>query len=62
MDELFNNINKNIEELTSQPSSKKRFKLKKSKKRTVTIYSKPQVNHIKLNKEDIDKIKKTTFR
>ncbi|MBR6690122.1 MAG: hypothetical protein IKL65_02195 [Bacilli bacterium] len=58
MDELFNNINKNIEELSSQPSSKKRFKLKKSKKRTVTIYSKPQVNHIKLNKEDIDKIKK----
>ena len=32
MDELFNNINKNIEELSSQPSSKKRFKLKKSKK------------------------------
>lgn len=58
MDNLEKNIDKQIKNITSKPLSKKKFKLKKQKNKTVTIYSKPKVEHVKLNKEDISKIKK----
>lgn len=57
MDNLEKNIDKQIDNITSTPLSKKKFKLKKQKNKTVTIYSKPKVEHIKLNEEDINKIK-----
>ena len=61
MDELYNNINKNLDDITSTPISKKKFKLKKEKSRTVTLYYKPKTDHIKLTKEDINKIKNKFF-
>lgn len=61
MDELYNNINKNLDDITSTPISKKKFKLKKEKSRIVTLYSKPETNHIKLTNSDINKIKNKFF-
>ena len=52
MDDFYNNIDKSIENITSKSLSKK-----KKKTITVTIYSRPITLQIKLNKEDINKIK-----
>lgn len=58
MNDLEKNIDKYIEDIKSKPFSKKKFSLKKKTPKKVTIYSKPITTHIKLNKEDINKIKK----
>ena len=57
MDNLEKNIDEQIDNIISSPS-KKIFNFKKKKNITVTIYSRPKLEHIKLNKEDINKIKK----
>ena len=57
MIDLNNNIDKYIDNISSDSFSNKKFKLKKDNYRKVTILSKPQINHTKLNKDDIDKIK-----
>lgn len=57
MIDLENNIDKYIDNISENSFSNKKFKLKKDNYRKITILSKPQINHIKLNKDDINKIK-----
>ena len=57
MNELYDNIDKHLNDVFNTEVSKKKFSLKKKPNKTVTIVSKPIIHHIKLNKEDIDKIK-----
>ena len=54
MNNIQNNIDKRIQEITSKPFSNKKRKNKTCK---IMILSKPNINHIKLTKEDIKKIK-----
>ena len=49
MDNFYENIDKHINDTTSL-SPKKRFSLKKNKIKTYTIYSTPNIEHIKLKK------------
>ena len=61
MNNFYENIDKHINDTTYTPSSKKRFSLKKNKIKTYIIYSTPNIEHIKLKKEDIEKIRKKTL-
>ena len=57
MNNLQNDIDKYIDDITYKNNVKKKYKLKKEQFRKVTIVSKPQVESIKLNIDDISKIK-----
>lgn len=61
MDDIFSNLDEQIKNITSTPFTKKKFKLKKEQPKKITIISKPKPNYIKLNKEDINEIKKNTL-
>lgn len=61
MSDLHNNIDKYIEDISSSLYSNKKFSLKKKHSRTVRIISKPKISHVKLNKEDINEIRKKTL-
>lgn len=58
MNDIINNIDKNIDKLFNKTRLK--YKSKKNKRR-VTIFSKPNINPTSLSKEDINKIKNKKF-
>ena len=61
MIDLDNNIDKYVNNISSNSFSNRKFKLKKNNYRKIIILSKPQINHIKLSKDDITKIKEKTI-
>ena len=63
MDNICSKLDEQINKIANTPFENKKFKvkLKKEHPRKITITSKPKVNYIKLNKKDINKIKKNTL-
>lgn len=61
MDNVRNNIDKHIQEISSKSYYNKKFKLKKNKSKIITIFSRPQINNLKLTKDDMQRIKQKSL-